>query len=176
MNFSIVSSTFSISSPPSIFSSQSQIPFIAIPFKKVSQTTSLRCNSSIWPPCPPSGDGDSSKSVLDAFFLGKAVAEAVNERIESTVGEILSTVGRLQAEQQKQIQDFQEEVFERAKNAKEKAAREAVEAQELISKSAPTPSNSSTDPTTSVQSTDASGSYTGPANDEDPASSSAIDV
>jgi len=39
--------------------------------------------------------------------LGKAVAEALNERIESTVGEILSTVGRLQAEQQKQVQDFQ---------------------------------------------------------------------
>ena len=55
-----------------------------------------------------SGDSDSSnRSVLDAFFLGKAVAEALNERIESTVGEILSTVGRLQAEQQKQVQDFQ---------------------------------------------------------------------
>jgi hypothetical protein len=52
------------------------------------------------------GDGD-SRSVLDAFFLGKALAEAVNERIESTVGEFLSTIGRLQAEQQKQVQDFQ---------------------------------------------------------------------
>ncbi|OVA16851.1 hypothetical protein BVC80_1541g10 [Macleaya cordata] len=70
-----------------------------------------------------------SKSVLDAFFLGKALAEAINERIESTVGELLSTVGRLQAEQQKQVQDFQEEVLERAKKAKEKAAREAMEAQ-----------------------------------------------
>lgn len=52
------------------------------------------------------GDGD-SRSVLDAFFLGKALAEAVNERIESTVGEFLSAIGRLQAEQQKQVQDFQ---------------------------------------------------------------------
>lgn len=48
-----------------------------------------------------------SKQVLDAFFLGKAFAEALNERIESTVGEFLSTVGRLQAEQQKQVQEFQ---------------------------------------------------------------------
>ena len=48
-----------------------------------------------------------SKEVLDAFFLGKALAEALNERIESTVGEFLSTVGRLQAEQQKQVQEFQ---------------------------------------------------------------------
>lgn len=52
------------------------------------------------------GDND-SKSILDAFFLGKALAEAMSERIESTVGELLSVVGRLQAEQQKQVQDFQ---------------------------------------------------------------------
>lgn len=52
------------------------------------------------------GEGD-SRSILDAFFLGKALVEAVNERIESTVGEFLSTVGRLQAEQRKQVQDFQ---------------------------------------------------------------------
>lgn len=48
-----------------------------------------------------------TKSVLDAFFLGKALAEALNERVESTVGEFLSMVGRLQAEQQKQVQEFQ---------------------------------------------------------------------
>ncbi|PNX83590.1 hypothetical protein L195_g039634, partial [Trifolium pratense] len=58
------------------------------------------------------GDGDSSsKNVLDAFFLGKALAETLNERIESTVGELLSTVGRLQAEQQRQVQEFQYEVL-----------------------------------------------------------------
>lgn len=52
------------------------------------------------------GDNE-SRNVLDAFFLGKALAEALNERIESTIGEFLSVVGRLQAEQQKQVQDFQ---------------------------------------------------------------------
>lgn len=52
--------------------------------------------------------GDSeSRSVLDAFFLGKALAEALNERVESAVGELLSTIGRLQSEQQKQVLDFQ---------------------------------------------------------------------
>ncbi|RZC19671.1 hypothetical protein D0Y65_006484 [Glycine soja] len=81
---------------------------IELPRKRGSQNTGLRCNCSIWPGGPGSGDSDSSnRSILDAFFLGKAVAEALNERIESTVGEILSTVGRLQAEQQKQVQDFQ---------------------------------------------------------------------
>jgi len=45
--------------------------------------------------------------VLDAFFLGKALAEVINERIESTVGEVLSTIGKFQAEQQKQVQEIQ---------------------------------------------------------------------
>ncbi|KAK2444930.1 Thioredoxin superfamily protein [Trifolium repens] len=55
-------------------------------------------------------DGNSSsKNVLDAFFLGKALAETLNERIESTVGELSSTVGRLQAEQQRQVHEFQYE-------------------------------------------------------------------
>lgn len=72
------------------------------------------------------GESD-TKTVLDAFFLGKALGEALTERIESAVGEFLSTIGRLQSERQKQIQDFQEDVLERAKRAKEKAAREALE-------------------------------------------------
>jgi hypothetical protein len=52
------------------------------------------------------GDNE-SKVILDAFFLGKAFAEALNERIESTVGEFLSVIGQWQAEQQKQVLDFQ---------------------------------------------------------------------
>ncbi|XP_059626146.1 uncharacterized protein At4g13200, chloroplastic [Cornus florida] len=92
---------------------------------------SFRCNGSTRPGGPGPGEND-PRSVLDAFFLGKALAEALSERIESTVGEFLSSVGRLQAEQQKQVVDFQEEVLERAKKAKERAAREAIEAQGLI--------------------------------------------
>jgi hypothetical protein len=52
------------------------------------------------------GDND-SKAVLDAFFLGKALAEALTERAESVVGEVFSVVGQWQAEQQKQVQEFQ---------------------------------------------------------------------
>lgn len=93
------------------------------------------CKCSSTPGGPVPGENE-SKQVLDAFFLGKALAEALNERVESAVGEFLSTVGRLQAEQQKQVQEFQDEVLERAKKAKEKAAREAMEAQGLVPKSA----------------------------------------
>ncbi|XP_073135242.1 uncharacterized protein [Henckelia pumila] len=85
--------------------------------------------------CRSTGDSgeNESRTILDAFFLGKALAETLNERIESSVGEFLSIVGRLQAEQQKQIQEFQDEVLEKAKRAKEQAAREAMETQGIIS-------------------------------------------
>ncbi|XP_057965418.1 uncharacterized protein LOC131155981 [Malania oleifera] len=96
------------------------------------------CNSSSSPGGgPPLGENE-SRSILDAFFLGRALAEALNERIESTVGEFLSAIGRLQAEQQKQVHDFQEEVLDRAKRAKERAAREALGAQGLVPKSSTT--------------------------------------
>ncbi|MED6223920.1 hypothetical protein PIB30_078835 [Stylosanthes scabra] len=157
--------------------------------KMDSSITRLRCNSSLWPGGPTSGDGDSSsssRSILDAFFLGKAVAEAVNERVESAVGEFLSTVGRLQAEQQKQVQEFQEEVLERAKKAKEKAAREAMEAQGIVpsytvkteaaDSATSRTSDSSTDSVVAVKSIDESETYTGAANDEDPPIDSSNDA
>ncbi|XP_057414823.1 uncharacterized protein At4g13200, chloroplastic [Lotus japonicus] len=179
--------TFASSSPSKItVPCSSKSTRIELHCKRGSQYAGVRCNCSFRPGGPGSGDGDSSsRTVLDAFFLGKAVAEALNERIESTVGEFLSTVGRLQAEQQKQVQDFQEEVLDRAKKAKEKAAREAMEAQGLISKSAAETkvadspssrtSNSATDPVISVQITDASETYTEPTIKEDPALSSSDD-
>ncbi|CAM6103855.1 unnamed protein product [Calypogeia fissa] len=73
----------------------------------------------------PSGK-DESKAVYDAFFLGKALAEAVSERVGSAIGEFLSDVGRRQAEQQKQIREFQDEVQERAAAAALKAAQKAL--------------------------------------------------
>ncbi|PIN08329.1 hypothetical protein CDL12_19097 [Handroanthus impetiginosus] len=90
--------------------------------------------------CKSNGDAgeNESRRILDAFFLGKALAETLNERIQSAVGEFLSTIGRLQAEQQKQVQEFQDEVLEKARQAKEQAAREAVGAQGLIPKSTTT--------------------------------------
>ncbi|KAG5400355.1 hypothetical protein IGI04_014962 [Brassica rapa subsp. trilocularis] len=93
--------------------------------------TSLKCN------CCSKGKGgeNENRNVLDAFFLGKALAEVINERIESTVGEVLGNIGRFQAEQQKQVQEIQGEVLERAKKAKERAARESMEAQGLVPES-----------------------------------------
>ncbi|KAJ8899269.1 hypothetical protein K2173_017304 [Erythroxylum novogranatense] len=101
-----------------------------------------------------SSSGDSNDgNILDAFFLGKALAEALNERMESSVGELLSTVSKLQSGQQKQIQEFQADVLARAKKAKQNAAQDTTGAQELISTTADSTnadSSSSTGTTTSA--------------------------
>lgn len=54
------------------------------------------------------GAGDQeSKQLLDAFFLGRALAETVSERVGSLLGELLSEIGQRQAEQQRNIREFQ---------------------------------------------------------------------
>ncbi|GAB4841304.1 hypothetical protein Ancab_022030 [Ancistrocladus abbreviatus] len=103
-------------------------------------------NSSTSPRGPGPGESE-SRIILDAFFLGRAFGEVLSERIESTVGEFLSTIGRLQAEQQKQVQEFQEDVLDRAKRAKEKAAREAMEGPGRIPNSTAADTSSVTDGT-----------------------------
>ncbi|XP_022758633.1 uncharacterized protein At4g13200, chloroplastic-like [Durio zibethinus] len=127
-NSVVIPTTQSFSSDLSFTSSRS------FAVARLYHRSSIISRSNTRPGASRSGDNE-SRNVLDAFFLGKALAEALTERIESTIGEFLSAVGRLQAEQQKQVVDFQEEVFERAKRAKEKAAREAMEEQGLIPKS-----------------------------------------
>ncbi|XP_010435307.1 PREDICTED: uncharacterized protein At4g13200, chloroplastic [Camelina sativa] len=136
------------------------------------RTASLHCN------CSSKGTGgeNENKSVLDAFFLGKALAEVINERIESTVGEVLGTIGKFQAEQQKQVQETQEEVLERAKKAKERAARETKEDQGLVVSSATTINRkpavsvvTSVTPTSTVESSTITGGVveSSSSNDED---------
>ncbi|KAL3620525.1 hypothetical protein CASFOL_035437 [Castilleja foliolosa] len=112
--------------PPnkSLFSSNLSTGLLKLP------TLDLRCKST----SGDSGTGENeSKDVLDAFFLGKALGEALNERLESAVGEFLSVIGRFQAEQQKQLFEFQDEVLEKARRAKEQASREAAEARGPVS-------------------------------------------
>jgi len=72
---------------------------------------------------PEEGDA-SSKAILSAFFAGKALADTLNERLGNLVGEVLSEVGKRQAEQQRQLRQFQEEVLERADASLRKAAQE----------------------------------------------------
>ena len=48
----------------------------------------------------PSG---SSKSILDAFFYGKAFAEALNERLGAALDDVLSEVGKQDAERRESM-------------------------------------------------------------------------
>ncbi|CAN8232363.1 unnamed protein product [Cochlearia groenlandica] len=127
------SSSFAITNayhqPSRLLTLPSNFEFRRLRLCPETRRTSLRCTNKTGP--TDSGENE-NKNVLDAFFLGKALAEVINERIESTVGEVLSNIGRFQAEQQKQVQVIQEEVLERAKRAKERAARETTEAQGLV--------------------------------------------
>lgn len=59
-----------------------------------------------------------SKTPLDAFFIGRATAEAVIDRIEHTVTDALSALGKFDAEQREQIRIFVETVLEKAEQQK----------------------------------------------------------
>ncbi len=48
----------------------------------------------------PSCVGDEANGVLDAFFLGKAIAETVNERLGAALGDALSEITKVNAEAQ----------------------------------------------------------------------------
>lgn len=162
---------------PSILTSTHQLSHPRISLSSWSHSHSTRPHFprlSCSPRPPGSGESD-NKTVLDAFFLGKALGEALTERIESAVGEVLSTIGRLQSEQQKQVQEFQEDVLERAKRAKEKAAREALQDQGRLIPSSTEPNASATNGSTSSASLPTSGSSSPTSVDDQNSPSSGVD-
>lgn len=55
-----------------------------------------------------------SNSVLHAFFIGRALAEAAGEQVEHLVSDGLSLVGKFDAEQRENLRRFTEEVMARA--------------------------------------------------------------
>ena len=59
-----------------------------------------------------------SKSPLDAFFIGRATAEAVIDRIEETVTDTISALSKFDAEQREQVRIFVESILEKAEQQK----------------------------------------------------------
>lgn len=55
-----------------------------------------------------------SNPVLHAFFLGRAFAEVLSEKIEDSFTNALSELGKFDAEQREQLRQFIEEVQARA--------------------------------------------------------------
>jgi hypothetical protein len=62
-----------------------------------------------------------SNPLLQAFFVGRAVAEVINERLEVALTDALSELGKFDAEAREQLRQFTEEVTERANRAAEAA-------------------------------------------------------
>ncbi|MDY7013826.1 MAG: hypothetical protein SVX43_09575 [Cyanobacteriota bacterium] len=56
----------------------------------------------------------SNNSVLRAFFVGKAVANVLQEKTEEALSDALSELGKFDAEQRERLRQFSEEVLSRA--------------------------------------------------------------
>ena len=55
--------------------------------------------------------------LVQAFFVGRAAAEVVNERMEGAFTDALSEIGKLDAELKEQMRSFTSEVMERAERS-----------------------------------------------------------
>jgi hypothetical protein len=64
-----------------------------------------------------------SNSVIHAFFVGRAVAQALNEQVEDALTNALSELGKFDAEQRERLRQFTEQVMERASREAETATR-----------------------------------------------------
>lgn len=62
-----------------------------------------------------------SSPILEAFFFGRAVAEVLTERLEATLTDALSELGKFDAEAREHLRCFTEEVTQRANRAAESA-------------------------------------------------------
>jgi hypothetical protein len=58
-----------------------------------------------------------SNPLLRAFFVGRAVAEVVNETVEKAIADALSELGKFDAEQRDLLRQFTDEVLVRAERA-----------------------------------------------------------
>ncbi|WP_017652379.1 DUF6825 family protein [Fortiea contorta] len=58
-----------------------------------------------------------SNPLVQAFFVGRAVAEVFNERLEVALTDALSELGKFDAETREQLRQFTDEVLERANRA-----------------------------------------------------------
>lgn len=60
-----------------------------------------------------------SNSVIHAFFVGRALAQVINEQLEDAFTNALSELGKFDAEQRERLRQFTEQVMERAEREAE---------------------------------------------------------
>ena len=62
-----------------------------------------------------------SNPVIHAFFVGRAIAQVLNNHLEDSLTHAMSELGKFDAEQRERLRQFTQEVLERA-NQEEEAA------------------------------------------------------
>ncbi len=67
-----------------------------------------------------------SNPVVHAFFIGRALAEALNEQIEQNVTTTLSELGKFDAEQRQRLRQFVASALERAGREADNVAGEGT--------------------------------------------------
>jgi uncharacterized protein YceH (UPF0502 family) len=87
---------------------------------------------------------DMTNPLINAFFLGRATAEVLAEELEHGLTDVMSNVGRFDAEQRERLRQFTQQVVTRAE-------AEASSAAETHSSSGSSTSNSSTSNHSDVQ-------------------------
>jgi uncharacterized protein involved in exopolysaccharide biosynthesis len=87
---------------------------------------------------------DMTTPLINAFFLGRATAEVLAEELEHGLTDVMSNVGRFDAEQRERLRQFTQQVVTRAE-------AEASSATETHSSSGSSTSNSSTSNHSDVQ-------------------------
>lgn len=65
---------------------------------------------------PPPQEEEQAREALDAFFLGRALAEAAAERAADAVSSLLADAGQRQAERDAELRAFGDEVRRRARD------------------------------------------------------------
>ena len=80
-----------------------------------------------------------SNPMLQAFFVGRALAAAVSDRAEHVVSEGLSKLGKFDAEQREYFRQFTEEVMARAEQEKAAAGAQQATSGTSTAPGSPTP-------------------------------------
>ncbi len=62
-----------------------------------------------------------SNPINEAFFISKALAEVVGEKLEDNLTNLLSDIGKFDAETKQRLQEFTQEVKLRAQMSKEQS-------------------------------------------------------
>lgn len=67
-----------------------------------------------------------SNPVINAFFFGRALAEVLGEKIEDSLTNAMSELGKFDAQQREKLRLFTEEVISRAEREAEKGSNGAL--------------------------------------------------